>query len=1050
VKTRFAGEFHARSAFSFLRGASKPDELIIRAMELGYDCLALTDHHGFYGSVRAHKRSELYRGDLKERGIEASIHPIVGATWELPDGSHLPVLCPTRESYQSLSRNLTTWHLDGRKEILDAPLQGLIALTGDRDGPVCRHLLKDDKGAALRAAENLVRAFGRGNVYVELNRHGLRDDRRLNRYLVDLAGHLKLPLLACNAPLHATRADRLLADAFACLRHHVPLDEAGQLLAANGERHLKSPRDMDALFADLPEALDNTRRLKERIGFSLQKLDYKFPDFLDDHGCPMTMDAQTRRLRELVEAGFHQIDASCRTEAKAQIDTEIALIHRLGFSGYFLIIHDLVSFARERKILCQGRGSAANSVVCYTLGITRVDPIKEKLLFERFLVEDQVAWPDVDIDFPSGEKRESVIQYVFEKYGSRGAAMTANVITYRARSAFREMSKVLGFPPSLADRFADEGTSIRKESPRTPDEKREDFEQRTATLLPPSHPRFSALAKLYHAVLGLPRHLGQHSGGMIICAGRLDSVVPIQPATMPGRTVVQWDKDDCEDLKIVKIDLLGLGMLAAMENMQEICAKRGIPDVIRKMDLEDARVFDMMTRADTIGTFQVESRAQMATLPLFRPAKFYDVAMQVAIIRPGPIVGDLVHPLIARRQGREKVDCIHPSCADILERTYGVALFQEQVLRMSMVMAGFTSKQADQLRRAIAFKRDDERLQRVEVELRAGMTVKGHSKEVQDKMVEAIGAFALYGFPESHALSFAYLAYASCWLKLYYPGAFYVGLINNQPMGFYSVHSLIQDAKRHGIRFLPVSCVHSAVETDLVEERVIRLGLHRLKGLSGATMRRIVSERQRREFASLADFLERVRPSEKERRLLARAGAMNDLPKVEHRRDALWQSELPIREDLFQPQEAKGVLPPMALNECVTTDFLTQNASIGPHPMKLWRMEATHGIQRAQDLEHLPHGMPVVVGGVVICRQRPGTAKGHCFISLEDETGIANLFVSRTTFDLFRLVIVTEPFLLAEGRVQRQGDSLPTVYVTHIRPLPGANAGQAAVSHDFH
>jgi error-prone DNA polymerase len=1048
VKPLFAGEFHARSAFSFLRGASTPDALIMRAMELGYDCLALTDHNGFYGSARAHKRADVYRGDLKERGIKAAIRPIVGATWELPDGSHLPVLCTTPESYRSLSRDLTTWHLDGK--IVKSTERGLIALTGDRDGPVCRHLLKDHKAAALQAAKDLMTTFGRENVYVEINRHGLRDDRRLNHYLVDLAKHLELPLLACNAPLYAAKADRLLADAFSCLRHHVPLDEAGHLLAANGERHLKSPREMDALFADLPKALENTRRLKERVAFTLEDLGYEFPDFPDEHGRPMSMDDQTRQLRELVEAGFHRIDASCRIKAKRQIDREIALIHKLKFSGYFLIIHDIVRFAKERNILCQGRGSAANSVVCYTLGITRVDPIKQKLLLERFLVDGQATWPDVDIDFPSGEKRESVIQYVFEKYGERGAAMTANVIRYRARSAFREMSKVLGFPSSIADRFASEGASIRKEDPKTAEEKREDFEQRTATLLPPSHPRYSALAKLYNAVLHMPRHLGQHSGGMIVCAGRLDSIVPVQRATMPGRTVVQWDKDDCEDLGIVKIDLLGLGMLAAMENMQEICVKRGIPDVLGTIDLEDARVFEMMTRADTIGTFQVESRAQMATLPLFRPEKFYDVAMQVAIIRPGPIIGNLVHPLIARRQGKEKVDYIHRRCIPILRRTYGIALFQEQVLRMSMVMAGFDSQQADRLRRAIAFKRDDERMQRVEKELRAGMTEKGHTPEVQEKMVESIGTFALYGFPESHALSFAYLAYASCWLKLHHPGAFYVGLINNQPMGFYSVHTLMQDAKRHGIRFLPVSCVHSEVLTDLVDEQVIRLGLQRLKGLSDATMTRIVVERKTRAFDSLGDFLERVRPTAKERRLLARAGAMNDLPQVGHRRHALWQSELPLRQDLLSSEEGVEVLPPMGLSERLTTDFMTQEASTGPHPMKLWRKETTLKIQRAQDLDCLPHGMPVTMGGLVICRQRPGTANGHCFISLEDETGIANLFVPRTTFELFRLVIVTEPFLLAEGRVQRQGDSLPTVYVTNIRALPGANTRQVAGSHDFH
>lgn len=1046
----FAGEFHARSAFSFLRGASSPDDLVLHAMRLGYDCLALTDHQGFYGSARAHKRAELVKSDLFQKGIERELHSIVGTTWELPDGSHLPLLCSSQSGYQALSRELTTLYLDGKSQLVEPAPAGLIALTGDREGPVCRHLLRDDKPAALHAARNLIAAFGPRNVYVEITRHGLREDGRLNRYLIDLAEHLRLPLLACNAPLHATKADRLLADAFACLRHHVPLDEAGHLLAANGERHLKSPAEMDALFADLPEALMNTRRLKDRLKFTLEKLGYKFPDFPDEHGRPMTMADQTRRLRELAEAEFSRINPRNRIDGWKQVSQEIDLIHNLGFSGYFLTVHDIVQFARSKGILCQGRGSAANSVVCFTLGITAVDPIKHELLFDRFLVDDQDAWPDVDIDFPSGEKRELVIQYVFEKYGARGAAMTANVITYRPRSAFREMSKVLGFAPSIADRFSNEGSSSWKHEPKTAEEKQEDFEQRTATFLPPSHPRIHALAKLYNAVIGLPRHLGQHSGGIIVCAGRLDSVVPIQPATMPNRTVVQWDKDDCEDLGIIKIDLLGLGMLAAMENMEQICARRGRPNVLESMDLEDPAVFEMMRRADTVGTFQVESRAQMATLPLFKPRSFYDVAMQVAIIRPGPIVGGLVHPLIARRNGEEEIDCIHRDCRDILYRTYGIVLFQEQVLRMSKVMAGFTSKEADQLRRAISFKRDNERMQRVEQELRRGMTERHHSQDVQDKMIHAIGTFALYGFPESHALSFAYLAYASCWLKLYYPGAFYVGLINNQPMGFYSVHTLMQDARHAGIRFLPVSCVHSGAPTDLVGEKVIRLGLQRLKGLSALAIGRIVAEREQRPFDSLEDFLRRVRPSEKERRLLARAGALNDLPQVEHRRHALWQAELPLRDDLLPTSASGSLLPAMSIHERLTEDLLTQGASVGPHPMKLWRERETLKIQRAKDLDCQPHGMPVTLGGMVICRQRPGTAKGHCFISLEDETGIANLFVKKEIYEQFRLVIVTEPFLLAEGRVQRQGDSLPTVFVTHIRPLPGLDPDHATISHDFH
>ncbi|BCU79614.1 error-prone DNA polymerase [Luteolibacter sp. LG18] len=1044
TKPVFAGEFHARSAFSFLRGANAPDELVIRALELGYEALAITDHGGFYGSARAHKRAAFLKGD--GCGV---IRMNVGATWELADGSHLPVLCVNREGYQALSRGFTGFHLHGDSLVQPAP-SGVIALTGDREGPVCRHLLRNDKGAALLAAEKLVAAFGRENVYVEIHRHGLRDEARLNRQLVDLAGHLRLRLLAGNAPLHADKADRLLSDAFTCLRHHMPLDGAGRLLAVNGERHLKSPAEMDALFADLPEALENTRHLRDRLEFTLEDLGYRFPDFPDEHGQPMTMADQTRKLRELAEAEFGRIHPRYTIEGWNQVAREIDLIHRLGFSGYFLTVHDIVRFARSQGILCQGRGSAANSVVCFTLGITSVDPIKNGLLFDRFLVEDQVAWPDVDIDFPSGVKRESVIQYVFGKYGERGAAMTANVITYRPRSAFREMSKVLGFPESLADRFSNEGSSSWKHKPATEAEKREDFEQRTSLFLPPSHPRSGALEKLYNAVLGKPRHLGQHSGGIIVCAGRLDAVVPIQRAAMPGRTVVQWDKDDGEDLGIVKIDLLGLGMLAAMEDMIEICGQRGTPRVLDGMELEDPAVFQMMQRADTIGTFQVESRAQMATLPLFRPNSYYDVAMQVAIIRPGPIVGDLVHPLIARRQGLEKVDCIHDDCREILERTYGIALFQEQVLLMARKMAGFDSRQADKLRRAIAFTRDDERMQRIEVELRKGMTERGHGEEVQEKMAEAISKFALYGFPESHALSFAYLAYASCWLKLYHPAAFYTGLINHQPMGFYSVHTLMQDAKHRGIRFLPVSVVNSGVATEVVEETVIRLGLHRVKGLSGDLLPRIVRAREGRAFDSLEDFLGRTRPKDKERRALAKAGALNDLPEVVHRRHALWQSELPLHGDLLRQESSSPVLSPMAMAERLGADMETQGASTGPHPMRLWRQSTELRLQRARDLDCQPDGMPVVVGGMVICRQRPGTAKGHCFISLEDETGIANLFVPKSTYDLFRLVIVTESFLLAEGRVQRRGESLPTVYVTAVRSLPGFDPAHGTTSHDFH
>ncbi|MEX1115543.1 MAG: error-prone DNA polymerase [Akkermansiaceae bacterium] len=1036
-------ELHARSAFSFLEGASQPETMIHQAAALGYEAIAIVDRKGFYGSARAHHAA-----------LECGIRAFVGSMLECPDGSAFPTLCATRDGWRALSRHLTDLHLTGFDSGLLPRDGSLIALTGDRDGPVCRHLLRDDFKSALKAAERLVEMFGRGQVYVELTRHGLRDDGRLGRHLVELSAHLHLPLLASNAPLFATRGDRRLGDAFTCLRHHLPLDQAGGLLAANGERHLKSPVEMAALFADLPEALHNTVRLAERLQFTLEKLDYRFPDYHDGRGNPLSIVEQATLLRRLTYAGVRHRYQNLTKKIKTQIEHELAMIQRLGFPGYFLIVHDLVEFARGRGILCQGRGSAANSAVCYALGITAVDPIGGGLLFERFLSDNRKSWPDIDIDFPSGPHREEVIQYVFRKYGARNAAMTANVISYRPKSAFREMSKVLGFPPSVADRFSNSPSDFRSDGSEAPKTDRAgEFAGKISHILPVSHPRLPALAHLYQAVLGMPRHLGQHSGGIIICDHGLDAVVPLQPATMPGRNVVQWDKDDCEDMGIVKIDLLGLGMLAAIEHTLEICSRRGQPVDLAAIPKDDPAVFELLCRADTIGTFQVESRAQMATLPIMRPATFYDLAIQVAIIRPGPIVGDLVHPYLNRRNGREKIDFIHPACEEILSRTLGVPLFQEQVLRMAMAVAGFSGAEADELRRAMAFKRNDERMRQVTERLRLRMSERGITADVQRKIIDSIGSFALYGFPESHAISFALIAYASCWFKVHHPAAFYAGLLNHQPMGFYSVNTLIQDAKRHRIRILPVCCVRSGELTEVCDDQTLRLGLNRLKGLAAHTLSQILAERAAETFTSLEDFLLRVRPSAKEKRLLAQAGALNALGKNSHRRQTLWQVELPLYDDLLRPREEEriAVLPPMSLSERLSADFLTQGASTGPHPMRVWRdHHGTRRILRATDLKNLPHGIPVTVAGMAICRQRPGTAKGHCFISLEDETGIANLFVKKETFERLRMVIVTEPFLLAEGILQRSEGDQPTVFVTHVEPLPHTEPDHVARSHDFH
>lgn len=1049
-------ELLAKSNFSFLRGASSPEELVSRAAELGHRSIALVDHMGFYGSARAHSEAQ-------KVGIKA----ITGATLEKvtlkssPEFHQLTILNKSRTGYQNLSRLLTSLHCQ--------PGMNAFAqqdLTGNHAVLTPESLLKPTKANLLAAAKILLHHFGPGNVSIALFRHFRRGEDRINRLLHDLAKFLKIPVIASNSPTYSQRSDRLLADTFTCLREHKTLDDAGRLLECNGERFLKSPKVIHNLFTSYPQAFHNALALSEECSdFSLENLGYRFPSYQDpETGRLFTGHEQCEYLRKVVGSGLKKRFCKLSKKHRQQIDQELLTIEKLGFSGYFLIVWDLVRFARSQGILCQGRGSAANSLVCYAIGVTSVDPVEGGLLFERFLSENRQSWPDVDIDFPSGDRRESVIQYLYQKYAPRGAAMTANVITYKPRSAFREMSKVLGFPESIANRFTDLCAS-----PKVHDASREPTSEEVSMSnyypgdkvmelagtiersgIPPSHPRFEPLLKLYHAVLHCPRHLGQHSGGMVFCDNGLDHVVPLQPAAMENRTVLQWDKDDCEDLGIVKVDLLGLGMLAAMEDTLKICERRGRPVNLAKIPKDDPATYDLLCRADTVGTFQVESRAQMATLPIMQPRKFYDLAVEVAIIRPGPIVGDLVHPYLNRRTGREQIEYIHPDFEPILKRTLGVPLFQEQVLRMAMVIAGFSGVEADFLRKAMSFKRSDERMNAIVNKLKTRMDERKVDPGVQQRVIESIGSFALYGFPESHAISFALIAYASCWLKVHRPAEFYCGLINNQPMGFYSVNTLMQDAKRHGVRTKPISAVHSMITTEVIDDHHLRLGFHRLKGLRQRTMERLIEERSLSSFLSLDDFLRRVRPNIKERRLLAAAGALNDLPEVEHRRDALWQAEQLPLDDLFaSPPSKEQVLGMMSPAERLQTDLSLVGATTGPHPMRLWRREQNVDLATSASLFEMPHGKPLVIAGLVICRQRPGTAKGHCFISLEDEYGIANLFIPRKTFHEYKLVIVSESFLLVQGRLQITEGRQPTVYVTSLQPL-GVSGELATVSHDFH
>jgi error-prone DNA polymerase len=791
-------ELHAQSAFTFLEGAEQPETLAAEAARLGMPAVALVDRDGVYGAARFHRAAE-----------NAGVRAIIGSELTLADGARLPVLVEDRDGYRNLCRLITRLKLGAPKgagrltlDDLEPYAGGLVCLTGGRHGPLAGAVARGDREGARRLLDRLAGIFGRGNCFVEVQRHLDRAQERDLGRLMALAGDARLPLIAANQPLYAHPGARAVTDVFTCIREKTDLDHAGRRLTANGERDLKSGLEMAQRFRDLPEALANTGELALRLTFTLKNLAYRFPEFPLP---PAT--AALEHLRELALAGARRRYGAgpLAGAARRQIAHELEIIGRLDLAGYFLIVWDIVEFCRANDILVQGRGSAANSAVCYALGITAVDPVKMDLLFERFLSEARGEWPDIDLDLPSGERREAAIQYVYRRYGRHGAGMTANVITYRGRSAAREVGKALGLPGELQDRLARLVSNWGYQDPA------EVLTRHLAEAgCDPHHPRLRTFAALWTRLQDLPRHLGQHSGGMVIAAGRLDDVVPLEPATMPGRVVIQWDKDDCAALGIVKVDLLGLRMMSVLQDSIRLARETGAEVDLAQLPPDDPEVYATLQQADTIGVFQVESRAQMATLPRIHPETFYDLVVQVAIIRPGPIVGDMVHPYIRRRRGREAVTYAHPSLEPILKRTLGVPLFQEQLLRMAMVAAGFSGTEAEELRRAFGFKRSERRMVEIEAKLRVGMTRQGITGRAADEIVRAITAFALYGFPESHASSFALLAYASAWLKVRQPAPFYAALLNNQPMGFYHPATIVKDAQRHGLVIRPIDVTCSA------------------------------------------------------------------------------------------------------------------------------------------------------------------------------------------------------------------------------------------------
>ncbi len=1045
-------ELHARSAFSFLEGASAPADLASACANLGMPSMALLDRDGLYGAPQFYLAAQ-----------KIGIRALIGAEVACTLGWRFPLLVTSSEGYKNLCRLITQMKLRAAKgegavtpnELRNAN-SGLICLTGGDEGPLAHALRSSGKDAARKTFQQLCELFGRHNVYVELQRHFSIEEERRNQVAVELAHNLHLPLLATNGVSHAVPAQREILDVFTCLRHHRVLSSAGRLLAFNSERYLKSPAQMAALFSDLPEAIANTSELASRLQFTLKDLGYKFPVYPTPEN-----QSQMEFLRQRTFEGMLYRYGSQNEKARLQIQRELSIIEKLDLPGYFLIVWDIIRFCREKNILVQGRGSAANSAVCYSLGITAVDPVGMNLLFERFLSEERGEWPDIDLDLPSGDQRERAIQYVYERYGKLGAAMTANVITYRGKSAAREIGKVLSFDPETLNRLASLVSAW--EYTDSNDTLTRQFKDAGLDL---SNHRIHKFFELTQKVQDLPRHLGQHSGGMVVCQGQLDSVVPLEPATMPGRVVVQWDKEDCADMGIIKIDLLGLGMMAVLEDsIKLIRAHNKVAIDLGHLPQNDKAVYAALQRADTIGLFQVESRAQMSCLPRLKPKNFYDIVVQVAIIRPGPIVGKMVHPYLNRRQGREAAESLHPSLESTLARTLGVPLFQEQLLRMAMIAAGFSGGEAEELRRAFGFKRSEARMKEVEIKLRRGMDSKGITGETQNKIIQAITSFALYGFPESHAASFALIAYASAYLKCHYLAAFTTAMLNNQPMGFYQPATLIKDAQRHGLKFKPIDITSSQWECTIGESSEnfpVRIGLRYVKGLRKSTALQILEQRNLHPFASIEDLKQRVPAIQKdEMRVLASIGALNFVSNKNrvHRRSALWQVERAGRSagELFEQhlraEDAASdslfsPLDQMTSEERLVADFHGTGLTVGHHPMAHHRAELNvQKVIPASHLAKLRDGSLVRVAGAVIVRQRPGTAKGFVFLSLEDETGIANIIITPQLFEKDHTVVVHNSFLIIDGVLQNQ-DGVISVKAGIIKPLHLSQA--AAPSHNFH
>ena len=1123
-------ELHCHSTFSLLDGASDPERLVERAAELGLPALALTDHDDLGGAVRFATAAQA-AGLAGIIGAEVSVETVDGqrstvdtaapsTVYRPPSAvTHLVLLAESRAGYANLSSLITSArmaHPRGTPRVsldtLARHADGLYALTGCARGAVPQALLRGDRDGACHALATLLDLFGR-RVSVEVGDHAIPEERTLARELIALAKAMDVPWVVTNNVHYAHPTGRLAHDVLCALRHGMTLDAMGTRLRPNGEFYLKGYAQLRRRWQEDESGLAQTLVIAERCAFRLQDLRPRLPRFSLPPGV-----GEDEYLARLVEAGAEERWGWRRTARHdKQIAHELSLIGTLGLAGYFLVVWDIVRFARRDGILCQGRGSAANSAVCYCLGITAVDPIKLELLFERFLSEERTEPPDIDIDFAHRD-RERVLQYVYDKYGREHAAMVCEHITWRGRSAVRDAARVLGFSPQQGDALA--LRADRGSAQRTAEALRE-----TADGLDVSDPRVRALADVVEGLHKAPRHRGIHVGGFVITEEPLCTVVPIEPAAMDGRTVIQWEKDDLDPVGLVKIDLLGLGMLTLLQDcIKYVRATRGVTIDLAQLDTGDQAVYDDLCRADTVGVFQVESRAQMNTLPRLKPRCFYDLVVEVALIRPGPIQGQMVHPYLRRRAGEEAVTYPHPSLEPVLKRTLGIPLFQEQGMQVAIAAAGFTPGEADVLRKAMGHKRSHERMAAICEKMIAGMKANGIADDVAQRIYQQINAFADYGFPESHAASFALIVYASAYLRHYYAAEYLCAILNAQPMGFYSEGTLVEDAKRHGVKVLAADVTRSGWDHQLVcadgkivrpkdgvvftqqsttegdrapqsttegegrtaygvrrtahscstgstahscstgstahscttKPPIVRLGLRSIRGLGPDARTRIGRARAGGAFRSIDDFVHRTRLDRRVLRLLAESGALNafvrDEPAERRRRVALWKvleaqrgSGGPLA--LFPEMEVPASLPAYTAPELTEADYRLTGISLHGHPMRHLRaLLRLNDVATAKALlEQGRDGERVGMAGLVICRQRPGTAKGFVFLTLEDETGLVNVVVTPQAFERQALLISRTPLLLVRGTLQVE-QRVVNIRAQEFTPL---DSHIEARSHDY-